>query len=72
MDRYFHLIGDNMPHKKQIHLPSWETQKDIDHLYCEDMKHQGVAEADILCLSLFYTVWKVDFPTVVIPEVSAK
>lgn len=61
-----------MPHKKQIHLPSWETQKDIDHLYCEDMKHQGVAEADILCLSLFYTVWKVDFPTVVIPEVSAK
>ena len=70
MDRYFHLIGDNMPYKKQVHLLSWETQKDIYHIYCEDMKRQGVVETDILSFSLFYKVWKADFPSVVIPEVS--
>ena len=72
MDRYFHLIGDNMPQKKQIHLPSWETQKDIYHRYCEDMKRQGGTAADILCLSLFYKVWKTDFSMVVIPDLSDK
>ena len=29
MDAYFNLIGDKMPDKNQIHLPSWEAQKDI-------------------------------------------
>ena len=29
MERYFNLIGDNMPDKDQIHLLCWETQKDI-------------------------------------------
>ena len=29
MTRYFHLVGDKMPHNSQIHLPSWETQKDV-------------------------------------------
>ena len=59
-----------MPHKKQVHLSSWETQKDIYHRYCKVMKRQGVVETDILYLSLFYKVWKADFPSVVIPEVS--
>ena len=29
MTKYFNLIGDKMPHNNQIHLPSWNTQKDI-------------------------------------------
>ena len=35
MERYFNLIGDKMPDTKQIHLPSWETRKDIHTRYCQ-------------------------------------
>ena len=65
MDRYF-LIGDKMPHNDQVHLPSWETQKDLFVRYESDMKQQGLQESDIVSLSSF---WNEDFPHVVIPEV---
>lgn len=29
MDVYFNLIGDKMPTKDQIYLPSWETQSHL-------------------------------------------
>ena len=32
MERYFNLIGDNMPDKDQILLLCWETQKDINFI----------------------------------------
>ena len=69
MDRYFHLIGDKMPHNNQVHLPSWETQKDLFFRYESDMKQQGLPESDIVSLSTFYRIWNEDFPHVVIPEV---
>ena len=69
MDRYFHLIGDKMPHNNQVHLPSWETQKDLFLRYESDMKQQGLQESDIVSLSTFYRIWNEDFPHVVIPEV---
>ena len=31
MESYFDLIGDKMPDKNQIHLPSWESEKDIPY-----------------------------------------
>ena len=46
MDAYFNLIGDKMPTKDQIHLPSWETQKDIYSRHAEDMKSRGLKEED--------------------------
>ena len=59
-----------MPHNPQIHLPSWETQKDVYTRYAEDMKLQQLQPSDILSLSMFYKVWKDEFSHVVIPEVS--
>ena len=69
MNRYFQLVGDRMPHNNQLHLPSWETQKDVYCRFTEDMKIQGIAENDIVSLSLFYKIWGTDFRNVVIPEV---
>ena len=70
MQRYFHLIGDRMPHNSQIHLPSWETQKDLYTRYAEDMTLQNIASTEVVCLSMFYKLWNGDFSYVVIPEVS--
>jgi hypothetical protein len=70
MERYFHLIGDKMPHNNQVHLPSWETHKDFYERYVDDMKLQEIPEEEMVALSTFYKIWKNDFPNVVIPEVS--
>ena len=40
MRQYFNLIGDRMPHKNQIHLPSWETRKAYYYRYKADMEAQ--------------------------------
>ena len=69
MSRYFHLVGDHMPHSNQLHLPSWETQKDVYSRFMDDMKLQGITENDIVSLSQFYKIWSSDFQNVVIPEV---
>jgi len=66
MERYFQLIGDKMPTNNQIHLPSWETQKDIYQRYCQDMSLREEEEAG---MSTFYKIWAEQFPHVVIPQV---
>lgn len=70
MTRYFHLVGDKMPNKDQIHLPSWETQKDIYTRYKSDMQLQQIPESEMVALSSFYRIWTEEFSNVVIPEVS--
>jgi len=70
MERYFHLVGDKMPHNSQIHLPSWETQKDVYTRYTQDMTVQCIPESETVSLSMFYKIWNDDFPKVVIPEVN--
>ena len=67
MERYFHLIGDKMPHNNQIHLPSWETHKSIYERFREDMAIKRTEE--IVSLSMFYKLWHEEFSHVVIPEV---
>lgn len=42
MERYFNLIGDKMPDKNQIHLPSWDRQIDIYQRFKDDMKEMGM------------------------------
>ena len=69
MEGYFNLIGDKMPTSKQIHLPCWDTQKDIYMRYKDDMTEQMLDKNDILSLSMFYKLWQDDFSHVVIPEV---
>ena len=69
MTRYFNLVGDKMPHNSQIHLPSWETQKDVYVRYTEDMALQNISPSEIVSLSMFYKIWVDCFSNVVIPEV---
>ena len=69
MDYYFNLIGDKMPTKNQIHLPSWETQKDIYSWYARDMKARGLKEEDTAGISVFYKIWTEQFSNVIIPQV---
>lgn len=70
MERYFNLIGDKLPDKLKIHLPSWETQRDVFNRYKEDMTGVGIPEDEFVSLSTFYRVWHDDFCHVSIPEVS--
>ena len=67
MERYFNLIGDKMPHNNQIHLPSWETRKNIYERYRDDMEAKEIKE--VVSRSMFYKLWIDEFPHVVIPEV---
>ena len=69
IDKYVNLIGDKMPNSKQIHLPCWDTQKDIYGRYKADMAKQMLDESAMISLSMFYKIWQDDFPHVVIPEV---
>ena len=69
MEQYFSLIGDKMPNSKQIHLPSWDTQKNIYGRYKQDMAEQMTDESEVMSLSMFYKLWIDDFSHVVIPKV---
>lgn len=69
MGAYFKLIGDRMPDKNQVHLPSWETQKDIYSRYLKDMKERGMSEEEIAGISMLYKIWTEQFSNVVIPQV---
>jgi len=55
-----------MPTNNQVHLPSWETQKDIYHRYYQDMNLHEEEEAG---MSTFYKIWTDQFPNVVISQV---
>jgi len=67
MKRYFFLVGDKMPDRCQIHLPCWETRKDVYSRYCTDMGNESTE--DLLKISMFYKVWNNYFANVRIPEV---
>lgn len=70
MEKYFNLIGDKLPDKKQIHLPSWDRQKDVYKRYKDDMMAKGIPEDQLVVLSTFYRMWRDDFSYVAIPEVN--
>jgi len=71
MRHYFNLIGDKMPHKNQIHLPSFECRKAYYHRYKTDMAAQATEDSNhnIVSISMFYKIWKQHFNDVVIPKV---
>lgn len=71
MDAYFNLIGDRMPDKNQLHLPSWENQKNIYSRYLQDMQKRGIGDEEIAGISVFYKIWTEQFSNVVIPQVCA-
>lgn len=60
-------VGDCMPMKDEIHLPSCLTKADVYALAADELC-QGSLEC---CgVSSFYNLWKAEFPNVKIPQVS--
>ena len=64
---FFDKVGDRMPTKDDIHLPSCLTKSDVYSLACDDLSQGGLE-----CCSLvtFYKIWTEEFPHVKIPNVS--
>ena len=58
-----------MPHKDQVYLPSWKTQKDIYHRYVGDMTRHGISDEEVAGISIFYKVWTEEFSNVAILQV---
>jgi len=72
MQRYFDLVGDHMPNTEKIHLPSWESQKNVNERYKDDVMTQlGDETPEFVSLRTFYRLWGEDFQHIVIPEVSS-
>jgi hypothetical protein len=66
MTRFFHQIGDHMPHIQQ---PHFLTKHDVYVRMKRELADQGIGESRIVSLSWFYKVWGKAFRNVVIPEV---
>ena len=63
---FIQKIGDRMPTKDEIHLPSCLTRADVYALAVDDLSQGGL---HCCKLSTFYDVWKSHFPNVKIPKV---
>ena len=67
LQNYFKSYGEVMPHKNEIHLPSFLTKKRLYQVMCEDMKEKSNNE--FLSKTAFQRLWKDEFKHVVIPPV---
>lgn len=66
MDIFFKKIGDQMPTKKVIHLPSCLTKADVYGLAFDDLNSGGLSSPSP---TTFYRLWQTHFTDVVIPKV---
>lgn len=66
MHHYFQQIGDQMPDRMAIHLPSLLTNTLIYSRMVEDMAAHG---DEAISKSQFYNLWILEFPHVTIPKV---
>ena len=64
---FFDKVGDRLPMKEDVHLPSCLTKADVYTLAADDL-----SQGDLQCcgVSTFYKIWKTEFPHVKIPKVS--
>ena len=67
MNVFFEKVGDQMPHKAQVHLPHFLTKKNVYMMMKRGMQERG--QHNTISLSHFYTIWKDAFRDVVIPKV---
>ena len=63
---FFNKVGDHMPAKVEIHLPSCLTKGDVYALAIDDLSQGGL---ECCKKSTFYELWQVEFPHVKIPKV---
>ena len=59
-------VGDHMPMKQDIHLPSCLTKADVYSLASDDLCQGGL---QCCGTSIFYKIWQREFPHVKIPKV---
>lgn len=66
MNSFFHRMGDHMPDRMAIHLPSSLNTRKVYERMKEDLHS---SKAVVVSQSQFYTLWKQQFPHVTIPKV---
>lgn len=67
MSSFFKKVGDRMPMKEMIHLPSCLSKQDVYSIACDDLEGNGLATCG---RSTFFQLWKSQYSHVVIPKVS--
>ena len=68
MGNFFDRVGDHLPDKSIIHLPSMLTVKSIFARMNEEIHSQD--QSEVISQAQFYILWKEFFPHVSIPAVS--
>lgn len=66
MQSYFHQIGDQMPDRMAIHLPSFLNNTLVYNRFKEDCEER---REEIISQTQFLSLWKAEFPHVSIPKV---
>jgi hypothetical protein len=66
MQQYFTQIGDSMPDRMALHLPSFLTNANVYSRMKEELEASG---RQVISQSHFYNLWSVEFPHVSIPKV---
>lgn len=68
MDTYFKTVGDHMPDRGTVHLPSSLTKQSVYNQMRDDMERDE--ETEIVGRSQFFKLWDTHFNQVSIPKVS--
>jgi hypothetical protein len=66
MDHYFSQVGDCMPDRMAVHLPSFLTNAAVHLRLKEELEASG---RPVISQSHFYNIWSTEFPHVSIPKV---
>ena len=66
MRQYFNQIGDHMPDRMAIHLPSFLTHSNVYGRMKEDLESRNKS---VISCSHFYNLWTSEFSHVTIPKV---
>ena len=67
MEHYFSLVGDHMPHRMGIHLPSSLTKTAIYQRLVSDMKARD--RPSVVSQAQFFKLWEDHYSNVTIPKV---
>ena len=67
MQHYFEQIGDQMPNRMAIHLPSFLNTTIVYNRMKEELEERG---EEVVCDAQFSCLWKEEFPQVSIPKVA--
>ena len=65
---FFDKVGDRLPMRDDIHLPSCLKKADVYALAADDLSQGGL---ECCSHATFYKIWMEEFPTVKIPRVSS-